>query len=123
MANHREPWLDYKGALVRAKESEALRELENQRLSFWWAIFWLLLLGPLGAHKFYIGQRKAGWCLIAISVVLLILLIYFSVAFSGKFETHAIRALQVYWVATILLSTRSLKIDVEKNNKEIKIND
>lgn len=121
----KKPWLNYKGALNEAEEIERLRELErnklsySNKLSYRWALFWLICYGLIGAHKFYIGEKKAGFWFVGIFILIIITLEIADGFLAGdRITLFEIFFINVYWVVIILLSYRPLKTDVDKINKE-----
>jgi len=112
MDNYHKPWLNYKSDEADKEYPEPIRTKRNYKQ----ALFWLIVGGWGGAHRFYLYDEKLAWKIFGGYFVLITL-----ASFLKPFLQAAPSIVFVcYAIPIIYTSYPTLKRDVERVNQEIK---
>jgi hypothetical protein len=119
MGRASKPWLRHKG---KAPEKEYPKRARKKR-SYKWALFWLILFGYYGAHRFYLWDYKKAWTLIAFyNLTMISALIIFADNLFSEDDPRLVLVFLLYWLLVFLFERPRLKVRVETKNKEHLLN-
>jgi len=127
MGRASKPWLRHKG---KAPEKEYPKRARKKR-SYKWALFWLILFGYYGAHRFYLWDaKKAGLNIVfyffGFLAVLFLTALLLPELIKTTPETGVSIALLfasfIPWLLIILFEYPRLKRNVNQTNKEHLLN-
>jgi len=115
MRKSSKPWLSYKSD---APEREYFKTPKKKR-QFKLALFWLLLGGYLGAHRFYMWDYKKAWVLIVLyNAVMITSLMIFSENLLSEDDPIVMIIFLLFWLLIIIIEFPRLKPRVKFKNEE-----